>query len=347
VTSRGTDWGLALLVTGLFASGLLGYFAGTPGSAWVIAVHDGLGFALALLVAVKLRRVWRRLREQAPVTGLLATLFVSLALVSGWLWASGWTAAPAGYSVLVWHTALGAALTLAVGVHLALRAKPIRRRDIANRRQFLQATAFAAGAAALWGLQRPAQRLFDLRAARRRFTGSYETGSYGGEFPPTSWVADSPRVLDAAAYRLKVTGLVDRDLELTAGDLDGGDTIEATIDCTGGWYSRQHWRGVSVGRLIDRAGPRAAATHVRVVSHTGYRWGFEIADARRLLLATRVADGPLTHEHGAPARLVVPGARGFQWVKWVTRLELHDGPDAGAPAATVLSSLSPRGRGAD
>jgi DMSO/TMAO reductase YedYZ molybdopterin-dependent catalytic subunit len=85
---------------------------------------------------------------------------------------------------------------------------------------------------------------------------------------------------------------------------------------------------------------------VRVISHTGYRWSFDLRDARRLLLATAIGDEPLSHDHGAPARLVAPGRRGFQWVKWVVRVELHDGPDPGAAPSTVWSSLTPEGRGA-
>jgi hypothetical protein len=33
-------------------------------------------------------------------------------------------------------------------------------------------------------------------------------------------------------------------------------------------------------------------------------------------------------------------------VKWVVRIELHDGPDPGALASTVWSSFTPEGRGA-
>jgi hypothetical protein len=33
-------------------------------------------------------------------------------------------------------------------------------------------------------------------------------------------------------------------------------------------------------------------------------------------------------------------------VKWVTRVELHDGPDPGAAASTVWSSFTAEGRGA-
>jgi DMSO/TMAO reductase YedYZ molybdopterin-dependent catalytic subunit len=33
---------------------------------------------------------------------------------------------------------------------------------------------------------------------------------------------------------------------------------------------------------------------------------------------------PLTKEHGAPVRLGVPGWYGVAWVKWLTRIEVHD-----------------------
>jgi DMSO/TMAO reductase YedYZ molybdopterin-dependent catalytic subunit len=84
---------------------------------------------------------------------------------------------------------------------------------------------------------------------------------------------------------------------------------------------------------------------VSVVSHTGYRWSFALADASRLLLATHIGDDALNHDHGAPVRLVAPGSRGFQWVKWVARIEVLEDPDFGAPASTVWSSFTRAGRG--
>ncbi len=97
--------------------------------------------------------------------------------------------------------------------------------------------------------------------------------------------------------------------------------------------------------MIDRAAPLVGASHVRVISETGYRWGFELADAAELLLATKVGGEALSHGHGAPARLVAPGRRGFQWVKWVTRIELTESPDLGAFPSTIISSFSDAGRG--
>ena len=83
---------------------------------------------------------------------------------------------------------------------------------------------------------------------------------------------------------------------------------------------------------------------MRVISRTGYRWSFGLEHARGLLLATRVGGEPLSHGHGAPCRLVAPGRRGFQWVKWVERIEVHEEPDPGALPSTVLSSFSAAGR---
>jgi DMSO/TMAO reductase YedYZ molybdopterin-dependent catalytic subunit len=96
---------------------------------------------------------------------------------------------------------------------------------------------------------------------------------------------------------------------------------------------------VSLGRLLDLAGADSDVRYVGVASVTGYRWSFEIRDARHLFLATHVADARLLHDHGAPVRLVVPGARGFEWVKWVTRIELRRAPDLAAPLSTLWSSF--------
>jgi DMSO/TMAO reductase YedYZ molybdopterin-dependent catalytic subunit len=242
---------------------------------------------------------------------------------------------------------LGFALFAAVAVHMYIRARRIHVYDVADRRQFLVAAGGLAGAVALWKLQRPATALIGLRSAKRRFTGSYEVASFeGNAFPSTSWVADDPRELDRGSYRLLVTGHVENELELGAADLaQARHELTATLDCTGGFYSTQRWRGIRLGDLIDQAGATQEAKHVRVVSHTGYRWSFDLATARKLLLATHVGDEEISHDHGAPARLVAPGRRGFEWVKWVTRVELHEHGDAGAAASTVLSSLSGRGRG--
>jgi DMSO/TMAO reductase YedYZ molybdopterin-dependent catalytic subunit len=350
VTPRGTDWGLALLVALAVASGLGTWFAGSPGGAWVFGAHAVAGTVIVFVLVFKLRRVLPRLvtqRDERSVAGVLALALVAAVLMSGYVWSSAGKSAFGGFTLLVWHAALGGVLAAGVLGHALIRAKRLRPRDVADRRQFLTTAALTAGAFAVWQLQRPVQRALGLPGRDRRFTGSYEAASFSGnDFPVTSWVADAPRALTAAAGQLTIGGRVDRPHTLAAAELDRGDELVATLDCTGGFYSTQRWRGVRLGRLLDEAGAHPAAGHVRVISRTGYRWSFGAEHARGLLLATHVGDEPLSHGHGAPCRLVVPGRRGFQWVKWVDRVEVHEDPDPGAVASTVWSSFSPAGRGA-
>ena len=193
-----------------------------------------------------------------------------------------------------------------VFTHALARAKRLRRRDLADRRQFLVAAAVGAGALVAWQVQRPLQRALGVPGAERRFTGSYDAGSFtGNDFPITSWVADDPR---PRAGRCAVAGRVRRELELVA----RGARPWRRADRDARLHRRllQH---ASAGRasgsaaLLDEAGVEPGAAHVRVISRTGYRWSFGLEHARGLLLATRVGGEPLSHGHGAPCRLVAPG----------------------------------------
>jgi DMSO/TMAO reductase YedYZ molybdopterin-dependent catalytic subunit len=341
--ARLVDWGLAALVAALVATGVLMLFAGSTSDAWVYAVHDTVGVAIGVLLVLKLRRVWSRIStvarwERGSVVGVLGAAAAIAALSCGLLWSDGATFNLAGYSLLSWHDALGVLLAIAVAVHMWIRAKRLRRRDLAHRRQFLVASTVAAGAFVAWRVQRPLDALLGLSGAKRRFTGSYEAASFAGN-------AFNPRPIEAPSYRLRVRGLVARELTLPLADLAASDELIATLDCTGGFYSTQRWAGVRLGQILDLADPEPHARHVSIAAVTGYRWSFALADARELLLATRVGGEPLSQQHGAPVRLVVPGARGYQWVKWVERVDVREHPDYGAPASTVWSSFTQTGRG--
>ena len=352
MTPRGTDWGLALLVALGLASGLATWFAGSPGGAWVFGAHALAGIALALLLVFKLRRVLPRVgararRDPRTLRGLLALGLVLAVLVSGIVWSTAGRVGVAGYTVLFWHGALGAVLAVVVLAHARragqtpARARSHRPAPVPDGGRARCRRRWSRGSCSARCSGRSA-----CPAPRRRFTGSYEAGSFtGNAFPATSWVADRPLPI-AGGYRLTVAGRVRRPLAVTAAELDRGDGLTATLDCTGGFFSTQHWRGVSLGRLLDEAGVEPGARHVRVISRTGYRWSFGLDDARGLLLATHVGGEPLAHRHGAPCRLVAPGRRGFQWVKWVERVEVHEDPDPGAVASTLWSSFTAAGRGA-
>jgi DMSO/TMAO reductase YedYZ molybdopterin-dependent catalytic subunit len=352
MSPRLTDWALALTAALALGTGLLSLVSGHPEQWLVFAAHGVAGLWLALLLWGKLRRVLPRLLrphrwDRRTVLGALALGGVGLALGSGVWWALGGSFALAGFGLLNWHIVLGFLLAAAVGGHMLARARPLRLRDVRGRRQLLRFGALLGGAVALWPAQQVLERAVALPGARRRFTGSRDAGSFtGNAFPATSWVADAPHPIAPEGWFLRVDGAVAEPFTVTYADLaPAGDELVATLDCTGGFYSTQRWGGLRVGRLLDRAAMAPAAAWISFVSITGYRWTLPLDEARAALLATHVTDEPLAHEHGGPVRLVAPGRRGFQWVKWVTHIEVRTAPDPGELVAIHTSSFTPAGRG--
>ena len=100
------------------------------------------------------------------------------------------------------------------------------------------------------------------------------------------------------------------------------DRVQATLDCTGGFYSTQDWSGVWLSKLLT---PNSQ-TSVHVRSLTGYDRRFAIEEAGRLLIATGLGGMPLDPGHGFPVRIVAPDRRGYWWVKWVTAITIDELP---------------------
>ncbi len=78
--------------------------------------------------------------------------------------------------------------------------------------------------------------------------------------------------------------------------------------------------------LLERVGTKDDARSLLLRSATGYARRFPLDEADDLLLATHVEDETLSAGHGFPLRLVVPGHRGYDWVKWVTEVEVSSEP---------------------
>ena len=352
MSPRLTDWSLAVAAALAFMTGIISLLSGLPQEWFIFALHGIAGIWLLLLLWGKLRRVWSRLIhprrwDQRTVYGLLALLFVTLALGSGIWWAGGGEWYFAGLNLLNWHIGLGFVITAVIVFHLLARAKRLRKRDIAGRRQVLQLGALLFGSMALWPGQQLTERALNLPGARRRFTGSHESGSYAGNaFPTSSWVADQPRPIDAHTWRLSLGGTVTTPRVFSYNELvAASDLLETTLDCTGGFYSIQRWKGIRIGRLLDQAGLHTDARYVSFISVTSYRWSLPLEEARTALLATHIGLEPLSHEHGFPLRLVAPGRRGFEWVKWITRIEVLTEPDPGQVLSIFTSSFTDAGRG--
>ena len=352
LSPRLTDWSLALAASLAIATGIVSLVSGRPQDWFIFALHGVAGFWLLLLLWVKLRRVCPRLIhprrwDRRTVYGLLALLLVTVTLGAGIWWAAGGDLYFGGFNLLNWHIALGLAITAAIVLHMFARAKRLRKRDIAGRRQALYFSALLLAGVALWPGQQLTERILNLPGARRRFSGSREMGSYAGNtFPTSSWVADQPRPLDTQTWRLSFGGAVTTPRSFSYDELAAADdALEATLDCTGGFYSTQRWRGIRIGRLLDEVALHTDARYVRFISVTSYRWSLPLEEARTALLATHIGEEPLSYEHGFPLRLVAPGRRGFEWVKWITRIEVLTEPDPGEALSIFTSSFTDAGRG--
>jgi DMSO/TMAO reductase YedYZ molybdopterin-dependent catalytic subunit len=335
---RVVDWTLlgALAVT--FATGIVSLVSGRPSSAWVFVLHGASALTLVVLLGWKLRRVYRRLRGRTvgvALSAVLVLLAVST-LGSGLAWVLGADVDLWGWTLLNLHIGLALVLVPVLLVHLLQRARRPTTRDWEGRRTVLQYAALAAFGGVAW---RASQAAGDAVGDVRRFTGSKPEGGTGNRFPVTSWVLDDPDPIAVADWQLHVTGLVEEERTLTYADVDPADSEQAILDCTSGWYVDREWQGVRVDDLLSTAGGAEDARWVTFHSVTGYRFGFPLDEAREMLLATHVDGERLTHGHGFPLRVVAPGRRGFQWVKWVTAVEVRKRQDLGQWTAIFVSGL--------
>jgi DMSO/TMAO reductase YedYZ molybdopterin-dependent catalytic subunit len=188
-----------------------------------------------------------------------------------------------------------------------------------SRRAFVRGGVTIGLAAGAYAASEVAVRAAGLPGASRRFTGSYEAGSFQpDQMPVSSWLLDAIPAIEPASWGLRVGSRMWSYDDVIAFD----DRVTATLDCTGGFYSTQEWSGARLDRLVD---PNRGVS-VRVISSTGYDRRFPIEEAHALLLATRFGGQPLDAGHGFPARLVAANRRGFWWVKWVVALEVDDLP---------------------
>ena len=154
--------------------------------------------------------------------------------------------------------------------------------------------------------------------------------------------------VDNDAWRLRVTGMVDNELELSLSDLMSGDTVDQQVgfECGGnsqrlfhGLIGNANWRGVSLRDILQRAGIQDGAKEVvffgadiaseeirgREVDKAFAR-GLSIPDAMREenMLAFEMNGEPLPHYHGKPLRLIVPGWYGVANVKWLTQIHVQN-----------------------
>jgi DMSO/TMAO reductase YedYZ molybdopterin-dependent catalytic subunit len=137
----------------------------------------------------------------------------------------------------------------------------------------------------------------------------------------------------ASTWRLRIHGLVDKEVTLTYQQLLDRQITEAwvTLCCVsnpvgGDLVGNAWWSGVRIADLLKEAGPQHGADAVLQTSQDGWTCGTPLSaltDGRDAMLAIAMNGAPLPLEHGFPVRMVVPGLYGFvSATKWVVDLEL-------------------------
>ena len=312
-------------------TGYLGLTHSSPD--WIAAMHLHriTGFAILALFFWKSRNIlgsfrschnWRAAPEAMLASGVLLTgLLAVLGLGLAWshLGPYSWL----GFSGTTLHLNLALLLIPLLLWHSLRHRISFRFRYIAGRRNFLSFGVTALAGLVLWQASERLSLLANGPGASRRFTGSHPEN--GPDFPVTMWLNDRTPGVDADQWRLQVNGHVDNPYEMALEELQGWrDSLTATLDCTGGWYTTRQWEGAPVSQLLARARPRPGAGSITIRSRTGYFRRYSLDEADRALLASRVDGAPLSPGHGFPARMVEPHKRGYDWVKWVDEITVND-----------------------
>jgi DMSO/TMAO reductase YedYZ molybdopterin-dependent catalytic subunit len=139
--------------------------------------------------------------------------------------------------------------------------------------------------------------------------------------------------LSRADWRLRIHGMVDRELSYRFEDLKPFQVVEKVVTLTcvsnpvgGDLISNAKWTGYRIRDLLQPAGIHRDADMVLSTSIDGFTAGTPLetlTDSRDALLAVTMNGQPLPEKHGYPARLVVPGLYGYvSATKWVVDLEV-------------------------
>jgi DMSO/TMAO reductase YedYZ molybdopterin-dependent catalytic subunit len=232
------------------------------------------------------------------------------------------------------------------------RPHPVRMLDF-DRRRFLGTSLALAGAAAASGAV--GRILLEGRAAAAMQVPAVPAAEQPAAALPNGAELDVPGLtpllvpndrfyridtalltprLDAASWRLSVTGMVDRPFSLSYQELLEMPLFEqyVTIACVsnevgGDLVGNTLWRGVRLRDLLARAGVQPGASQVAGIAYDGWSAGFPTAwlepTEREAMVAVAMDGASLPPEHGFPARLIVPGLFGYvSATKWLTEIRL-------------------------
>ncbi len=167
----------------------------------------------------------------------------------------------------------------------------------------------------------------------RHLTGSPDMAQ-ADRLPPGQRLVEKWPVLDLGiqpdvskdSWKLSVDGAVENpvvwDWEMFAGQPQ--TSLVSDIHCVTTWSRYDNrWEGVSSAHLLDVVKPKPEAKYLIFHSYDGYTTNVTLEAFRdeEVLLAHSWEGAPLSREHGAPVRIVIPKWYFWKSAKWIQRIE--------------------------
>ncbi len=137
---------------------------------------------------------------------------------------------------------------------------------------------------------------------------------------------DSPHDLNLnhATWMLEVGGLVAKPGRYSLAQIQTlpKKVMNTRHVCVEGWSMVPRWGGTRLADFLNAVGAAPNAKYVYVACGDGYYTSYDIASARhpQTLLCYEAYDKPLSLDHGAPLRIVMPTKLGYKSAKWITNL---------------------------
>jgi DMSO/TMAO reductase YedYZ molybdopterin-dependent catalytic subunit len=136
-----------------------------------------------------------------------------------------------------------------------------------------------------------------------------------------------PQYIDNETYKLKITGLVNNEIEHTYNDvISNYQNFKkvVTLYCVEGWNATILWEGVLIKELLQTAEVSQQANTVIFYAYDGYSTSIplEYILDKNILMAYKMNNVTLPPERGYPFQLVAESKWGYKWIKWITVIEL-------------------------
>ncbi|MGD0795608.1 MAG: sulfite oxidase-like oxidoreductase [Dehalococcoidales bacterium] len=132
--------------------------------------------------------------------------------------------------------------------------------------------------------------------------------------------------IDTAKWTLTIAGLVEAERTLTYDEFTALPQVEvfSDIHCVTTWSRYNNlWEGVSAAVIKDLVKIKPEAKYVIVQGAGGFTTNLSLDDFFQpdVLFALKHNGQPITPDHGAPVRLVVPRLYFWKSAKWVTGIK--------------------------